>query len=70
MPYNVDFDGDKMNMYVPQSLETRAEVLEISMASKNIISPKSSKPVMGITQDSLYGVSKMTKRDTFMEKVS
>ncbi|KAK4393292.1 DNA-directed RNA polymerase II subunit RPB1 [Sesamum angolense] len=26
-PYNADFDGDEMNMHVPQSFETRAEVL-------------------------------------------
>jgi DNA-directed RNA polymerase II subunit RPB1 len=23
-PYNADFDGDEMNMHLPQSLETRA----------------------------------------------
>lgn len=28
-PYNADFDGDEMNMFVPQSYETRAEVKEI-----------------------------------------
>jgi DNA-directed RNA polymerase II subunit RPB1 len=28
-PYNADFDGDEMNMHVPQSLETKAEVKEI-----------------------------------------
>lgn len=28
-PYNADFDGDEMNMHVPQSFETRAEVLEL-----------------------------------------
>lgn len=30
-PYNADFDGDEMNMHVPQSVETRAEVIS-SMA--------------------------------------
>ena len=28
-PYNADFDGDEMNMYVPQSMETKAEVKEL-----------------------------------------
>lgn len=28
-PYNADFDGDEMNMFVPQSLEAKAEVKEI-----------------------------------------
>jgi DNA-directed RNA polymerase II subunit RPB1 len=28
-PYNADFDGDEMNMHVPQSLETMAEIKEL-----------------------------------------
>ncbi|KAH6939840.1 hypothetical protein HPB50_021885 [Hyalomma asiaticum] len=30
-PYNADFDGDEMNLHVPQSLETRAEVEQLAM---------------------------------------
>ncbi|KAL5727166.1 DNA-directed RNA polymerase [Ranunculus cassubicifolius] len=67
-PYNADFDGDEMNMHVPQSLETRAEVLELMMVPKCIVSPQSNKPVMGIVQDTLLGCRKLTKRDTFIEK--
>jgi len=33
-PYNADFDGDEMNMHVPQSLETKAEIKEIMMIPK------------------------------------
>ena len=68
-PYNADFDGDEMNMHVPQSMETRAEVTEIMMVPRQIITPQSNKPVMGIVQDSLCAVRKFTKRDAFMEKV-
>ena len=68
-PYNADFDGDEMNMHVPQSLETRAEVLELMMVPKCIVSPQSNKPVMGIVQDTLLGCRKITKRDTFITKV-
>ena len=28
-PYNADFDGDEMNLHVPQSMETRAEILQL-----------------------------------------
>ena len=28
-PFNADFDGDEMNIHVPQTLEARAEALEI-----------------------------------------
>ncbi|ORX89671.1 beta and beta-prime subunits of DNA dependent RNA-polymerase, partial [Basidiobolus meristosporus CBS 931.73] len=67
-PYNADFDGDEMNMHVPQSEETKAEIKEICMVPKQIISPQSNKPVMGIVQDTLCGVRKFTKRDCFLEK--
>ncbi|KAL3377839.1 hypothetical protein AABB24_003973 [Solanum stoloniferum] len=67
-PYNADFDGDEMNMHVPQSFETRAEVLELMMVPKCIVSPQANRPVMGIVQDTLLGCRKVTKRDTFIEK--
>lgn len=67
-PYNADFDGDEMNLHVPQSEETRAEITELCMVPTQIVSPQSNKPVMGIVQDTLCGVRKFTKRDTFMCK--
>ncbi|KAJ7351029.1 DNA-directed RNA polymerase II subunit RPB1 [Desmophyllum pertusum] len=67
-PYNADFDGDEMNLHVPQSLEARAEITEIMMVPRNIISSQSNKPVMGIVQDSLMAVRRFTKRDVFLEK--
>ncbi|KII64531.1 DNA-directed RNA polymerase II subunit RPB1 [Thelohanellus kitauei] len=66
-PYNADFDGDEMNMHVPQSIETRAEIQELSMVPKQFITPQSNRPVMGIVQDSLTGACVMTRRDTFIE---
>ena len=69
-PYNADFDGDEMNMHVPQSFETRAEVLELMMVPKCIVSPQSNRPVMGIVQDILLDCLKVTKIDKFIEKVS
>lgn len=67
-PYNADFDGDEMNMHVPQSYETMAEVKEIMAVPNQIVSPKDNKPVMGIVQDSLLGVMLFTNKDTFIEK--
>ena len=55
-PYNADFDGDEMNLHVPQSLEAKAELQELSMVPLQVISPKDNKPVMGIVQDTLCGV--------------
>jgi len=66
-PYNADFDGDEMNLHVPQSEETRAELINICAVPRNIISPQANKPVMGIVQDTLCGVRKFTLRDCFMD---
>lgn len=66
-PYNADFDGDEMNLHLPQSLETRAEITEIAMVPRQLITPQANKPVMGIVQDTLCAVRMMTKRDVFIE---
>jgi DNA-directed RNA polymerase II subunit RPB1 len=66
-PYNADFDGDEMNLHVPQSEETRAELMNIAAVPLQIVSPQSNKPCMGIVQDTLCGVRKMTLRDSFIE---
>ncbi len=66
-PYNADFDGDEMNLHVPQSHETRSELSNLAAVPLQIISPQSNKPVMGIVQDTLCGVRKMTLRDIFLE---
>ncbi|XP_046987630.1 DNA-directed RNA polymerase II subunit RPB1 [Schistocerca americana] len=67
-PYNADFDGDEMNLHVPQSMETRAEIENLHITPRQIITPQANKPVMGIVQDTLTAVRKMTKRDVFLEK--
>ena len=54
-PYNADFDGDEMNIHVPQSVAARAEVRELMMVSQLIMSPQGNRPVIGLVQDSLLG---------------
>ncbi|CAJ0585840.1 unnamed protein product, partial [Mesorhabditis spiculigera] len=66
-PYNADFDGDEMNLHLPQSLETKAEIEEIALVPRQLITPQANKPVMGIVQDTLCAVRMMTKRDVFIE---
>lgn len=67
-PYNADFDGDEMNLHVPQTEETRAEVKELCLVPLNIVSPQRNGPLMGIVQDTLAGVYKMCRRDIFISK--
>jgi DNA-directed RNA polymerase II subunit RPB1 len=61
-PYNADFDGDEMNMHVPQGYETIAEIKEIMHVPKQIVAPRSNMPCMGIVQDSLLGIMRFTVR--------
>ena len=69
-PYNADFDGDEMNLHLPQSLETRAEIFNLASVPRMILTPQANRPVMGIVQDTLAAVRKMTKRDVFLTRVS
>ena len=55
-PFNADFDGDEMNMHVPQSIRTRVELEELTMVPTQIVSPGNCKPIIQIVQDSLTGV--------------
>ena len=67
-PYNADFDGDEMNLHVPQSEETRAEVNQLCMVPLNIVSPQRNSPLMGIVQDTLCGIYKICRRDVFLNQ--
>ena len=57
-----------MNIHVPQSLESLAELLSLSVTSANIISPQGSKPNIAIVQDSLLGAFLMTRDNMTLEK--
>jgi len=65
-PYNADFDGDEMNLHVPQSEETRSEVSQICMVPKQILTPQKNAPIMGIVQDTLCAIYKISRKDTFL----
>ncbi len=54
-PYNADFDGDEMNIHVPQTVEARAEAKNIMAVKYQIVSPQSNRPVMSVIQDTMCG---------------
>jgi DNA-directed RNA polymerase II subunit RPB1 len=59
-PYNADFDGDEMNMHLPQSAATANEISGLALVSTQIITPQYSKPCIGLVQDSLLGAYRMS----------
>lgn len=63
-PYNADFDGDEMNMHMPQDDMSEVELKELASIPNHIISPGTSKPIIGILQDSLLGCARFTRPNT------
>ncbi|MEM1222051.1 MAG: DNA-directed RNA polymerase subunit beta' [Verrucomicrobiota bacterium] len=53
--YNADFDGDQMAVHVPLSLESVMEAKTLMMATHNIFSPSSGKPILTPSQDIVLG---------------
>jgi len=62
-PYNADFDGDEMNMHVPQSVQSMSELINIAAVNHQIISPRENKPIITIVQDTLLGMYKLTQSE-------
>ncbi|MFP6855215.1 MAG: DNA-directed RNA polymerase subunit beta', partial [Opitutales bacterium] len=53
--YNADFDGDQMAVHVPLSLEAIMEAKLLMLATHNIFSPSSGKPILTPSQDIVLG---------------
>jgi DNA-directed RNA polymerase II subunit RPB1 len=67
-PYNADFDGDEMNMHVPQSKQTQIELEALASVPTQIITPAQNRPIISIVQDTLVGAYRFTKYDNFLNR--
>ncbi|ODS36309.1 DNA-directed RNA polymerase subunit A' [Candidatus Altiarchaeales archaeon WOR_SM1_SCG] len=67
-PYNADFDGDEMNLHVPQSEEARAEAEILMKVQESIISPRFSMPFIGGRHDHVTGMYFLTKKDAVFNR--
>ncbi|CAI9832753.1 MAG: DNA-directed RNA polymerase subunit A' [Nitrosopumilus sp.] len=65
-PYNADFDGDEMNLHVPQSEEARAEAILLMRVQDQLISPRYGGPIIGALRDFVTGAYLLTKDDTLL----
>lgn len=54
-----------MNAHAPQTVEAHVEQMEIAAVSKQMISPRLSKPLITIVQDTLVGVNRLTRPTEF-----
>ncbi|EIE19808.1 beta and beta-prime subunits of DNA dependent RNA-polymerase [Coccomyxa subellipsoidea C-169] len=67
-PYNADFDGDEMNVHVPQTEEARAEASELMGVMRNLCTPKSGEILIAATQDFLTSAFLLTSKDRFYSR--
>ena len=65
-PYNADFDGDEMNLHVPQSEESRSEALMLMRVQDQILSPRYGGPIIGAIRDFLTGAYLLTREETML----
>ncbi|PSC74762.1 beta and beta-prime subunits of DNA dependent RNA-polymerase [Micractinium conductrix] len=63
--FNADFDGDEINLHLPQDHFGRAEGYNIVHADEQFFVPTDGKPLRGLIQDHIVGGTLMTMRDRF-----
>ncbi len=55
------FDGDEMNMHMPQNVLAETELKTLAAIPYQMVSPASNAPIIGIYQDSLLGSFRFTR---------
>ncbi len=67
-PYNADFDGDEMNLHVPQTEEARVEAEVLMKVEDQIISPRHGHAIIKPQEDYVSGIYLLTRKDSFFTK--
>ena len=67
-PYNADFDGDEMNLHLPQTEEARAEALVLMGNKSNLVTPRNGELMIAATQDFITGGYLLTQKDVFFDR--
>lgn len=67
-PYNADFDGDEMNLHVPQTEEARTEAINLMGVANNLCTPKNGEPIISATQDFISAAYLLSNKEHFMDR--
>ncbi|MDI6805585.1 MAG: DNA-directed RNA polymerase subunit A' [Candidatus Bathyarchaeia archaeon] len=67
-PYNADFDGDEMNLHIPQSEEARTEALLLMQVQDQILSPRFGGPIIGAIRDFITAAYLFTRKTNYLTK--
>jgi DNA-directed RNA polymerase II subunit RPB1 len=60
-PYNADFDGDEMNMHVPQSIAAASEIKYLASVLRQIVSPRTNAAIISVFQDTQTGIYRLSQ---------
>jgi len=66
--YNADFDGDEMNMHLPQSFEAQSEARQIANSDCQYNVPKNGDVLRGLIQDHVLGGNFLTIKGSFLTR--
>ena len=67
-PYNADFDGDEMNLHIPQSEEAQTEARLLMQVQDQILSPRFGGPIIGAIRDFITASYLFTRKSNFLTK--
>ncbi|KAI8805242.1 hypothetical protein BJ742DRAFT_821492 [Cladochytrium replicatum] len=67
-PYNADFDGDEMNLHVPQTEEARTEAMVLMGVKNNLVTPRNGEPLVAATQDFITASYLLTRKDQYYDR--
>lgn len=67
-PYNADFDGDEMNLHVPQTEEARTEAIELMGVKYNLATPKNGTPIIAAIQDFITAAYLLSSKNNFFDR--
>jgi DNA-directed RNA polymerase subunit A' len=67
-PYNADFDGDEMNLHIPQSQEAQTEARLLMQVQDQILSPRFGGPIIGAIRDLVTASYLFTRKSNYLTK--
>lgn len=67
-PYNADFDGDEMNLHVPQGEEAQTEARLLMQVQDQILSPRFGGPIIGAIRDYITASYLFTRKANVLTK--
>ena len=67
-PYGADFDGDEMNIHIPQSLEAQSEARYLMQPKLLLMSAKDSEPISSLSEEQVMGVYLLTQDGTELSR--